>query len=55
MSHDIAARMLSREGPESRREGGFEDLRPNDFLVCGARLILQEKVILEQGKVRRNS
>jgi hypothetical protein len=34
---------------------GLKAYAPNDFPVCGARLILQEKEILEQRKVRRNS
>jgi hypothetical protein len=34
---------------------GLKTYAPNDFPVCGTRLILQEKVILEQRKVRRNS
>jgi hypothetical protein len=28
MSYAIPARKFSKEGLESRREGGFEDLRP---------------------------
>jgi hypothetical protein len=41
-----------------KKDGARADLKtyaPNDFLICGARLILQEKVILEHRKVRRNS
>jgi hypothetical protein len=34
---------------------GLKTYAPNDFPVYGARLILQEKVIFEQRKVRRNS
>jgi hypothetical protein len=40
MSYAIHARKFSKECLESWREGRFEDLLPNDFLVCGARLIL---------------
>jgi hypothetical protein len=47
MSYGIPARKFSNEGPEIRREGGFEDLCPDDFLVSSARLILQEKVVFE--------
>jgi hypothetical protein len=34
---------------------GLKTYAPNDFLVYDARLILQEKIILEQRKVRWNS
>jgi hypothetical protein len=34
---------------------GLKTYAPNDFSVCGTRLILQEELILEQRKVRRNS
>jgi hypothetical protein len=34
---------------------GLKTYAPNDFSVCGTRLILQEKLVFEQRKVRRNS
>jgi hypothetical protein len=36
-------------------KAGLKTYAPNDFPICGTRLIFEEKIILEQRKVRRNS
>jgi hypothetical protein len=50
----IPGEKISREDQESQHEGESEDLHPNDLLVGGTRLILQEEIIFEQREVWRN-
>jgi hypothetical protein len=46
---------LHRKVKEAGTREGLETHTPNNLAVSGTRLVLQEKVILEQSKVRRNS
>jgi hypothetical protein len=46
---------FERKVQKAGARAGLKTYAPNDFPVCGARLILQEKVVFEQMKVRRNS
>jgi hypothetical protein len=46
---------LHRKVKETSVRAGLETHTPDNLAVCGTWLVCQEKVILEQWKVRRNS
>jgi hypothetical protein len=48
-------RSLHRQIKEAGERVGLKTHTPNNHMVGGTRLIFQEKVILEQRKIRRDS
>jgi hypothetical protein len=48
-------RSLHRKIKEVSARAGLKTHTPDDLTVSGTQLIFQEKVILEQGKIRRDS
>jgi hypothetical protein len=48
-------RSLQRKVEEASTRAGLKTYNPNNLSVSGARLVLQEKIVLRQGKIRRNS
>jgi hypothetical protein len=47
-------RSLQREVEEACTRAGLKTYTPNNLLVSGARLVFQEKIVLEQEKIGGN-